>query len=198
MKRFLMTAAAAAMTCAGLGVAPAAAQDQYLGEIRIMPYSFCPQGFARTHGQPIAISSNPALFSLIGTQFGGNGQTTFNLPDTRGRVMMGEGSGPGLTPRTQGQMFGVETVTLNINQIPSHSHTVRASSQPPNDHTPAGNTFGSFPEGQNIFYSGTTLDETMNSNMIAPAGGGQAHENIQPSLVLNLCIATEGIYPSRP
>lgn len=197
MKRTLMAAAAAASICAGLGAAPAIAQNQYLGEIRIMPYNFCPQGFERTHGQSQAISGNPALFSLLGDTFGGDGMTTFGLPDTRGRAMMGDGEGLGLTPRTQGQMVGVERVTLTLAEIPSHSHTVRASSQGSNDHSPAGDTFGTFPEDQNIFYSGATLDETMNSAMISSEGGGQSHENTQPSLVLNLCIATQGVYPPR-
>ena len=197
MKRILMAAASAATLGLGLGAAPASAQTPYLGEIRIMPYDFCPRGYERTHGQTVAISSNTALFSLLGATFGGNGTSTFGLPDTRGRVMMGNGQGPALTPRTQGQMFGVENVTLTVGELPSHSHTVRASSQGPGSHTPQGATFGAFPPGQNIFYGGTTLDETMNSNMIAPAGGGQPHYNIQPSLVLNLCIATTGTYPPR-
>ena len=197
IKRTLMAAVGAAALAAGVGAAPASAQTPYIGEIRIMPYTFCPRDFARTHGQLLPIADNQALFSLIGTQFGGDGRTTFALPDLRGRVIVGEGDGPGLTPRIQGQMFGVERVTLSLSQIPSHSHTVRASSQGPNDHTPQNSVFGAFPPGNNIFYNGTTLDETMNPNMIAPAGGGQSHENIQPSLVLNFCIALDGIYPSR-
>lgn len=195
IKRMLM--AGAAVLAGGLAAAPASAQTPYIGEIRIMPYSFCPVDFTRANGGLLSIASNQALYSLIGTQFGGDGINTFAVPDLRGRVIVGEGAGPGLTPRTQGQMLGQEQVTLNINEIPSHSHAVRASSQPPDDHTPAGDTFGSFPPGQNIFYSGTSLDETMNQNMIAPVGGDQAHENIQPSLVLNFCIATNGIYPPR-
>ena len=197
MKRMLMAAAGAAALATSLGAAPASAQTPYIGEIRIMPYSFCPQDYARTHGQLLSIADNQALFSLIGTTFGGDGRNTFALPDLRGRVIVGGGEGPGLTPRVQGQQFGQERVTLDINEIPNHSHSVRASSQGPNDPDPSGDTFGTFPPGNNIFYSGTTLDETMNPNMIAPAGGGQSHENIQPSLVLNFCIALDGLYPPR-
>lgn len=198
IKRMLTATAGALALAAGLGAAPASAQTPFIGEIRIMPYTFCPADFAQTNGQLLRISDYQALFSLIGTTFGGDGRTTFALPDLRGRVIIGDGQGQGLTPRTQGQMLGVERVTLNLSQIPSHSHTVRASSQGPNAHTPQNHTFGAFPPGNNIFYAGTTLDETMNANMIEPAGGGQSHENIQPSLVLNFCIALNGIYPQRP
>lgn len=167
--------------------------EPYIGEIRIFPYSFAPRGWAFCQGQILSIAQNTALFSLLGITYGGNGQTTFALPDLRGRVPMGSGQGPGLTNRTRGEMAGVESVTLLQNQMPAHSHAVACSSDDGNGGSPPGN----YPASSgNPIYS-NAANSTMNPGMIGAAGGSQPHNNMQPYLVLNYCIALEGIFPSR-
>jgi microcystin-dependent protein len=169
----------------------------YLGEIRLFPYNFAPRGWANCDGQLMAIAQNTALFSLLGTTYGGNGQTTFALPDLRGRVAMhgGNGAGPGLTQRFLGEVSGTETTTLNANQMPAHAHpytpnaTAAASSKTPTGHVPAATVAGSIygDPGALAMAPGTT----------GAAGGGQPFDNLQPYLVLAYCIALQGIFPSR-
>ena len=168
--------------------------DPFIGELRCFGFNFAPVGWALCNGQLLAIQSNTALFSLLGTMYGGNGQTTFALPDLRGRTSLAFGQGPGLTNRTQGELGGNETVTLTSATIPAHSHTVAASSTPTSK-----NPSGAFPSVTAAGSSyGTPGDLQMNAGMIAGGGSGQPHENMQPYLVLNWCIALEGVYPSRP
>lgn len=168
----------------------------FIGEIFMGGYNFAPRGYAMCQGQILSISQNTALFSLLGTTYGGNGQTTFALPDLRGRVPIGMGQGPGLSSKTLGEVSGTETVTLLVTQIPAHNHLVNAVSEPGDVSSPQGaflaNT-GALDKEYKA--SGTTV--TMNANAVASTGGSQPHSIMQPYLVLNIYIAIEGIFPSR-
>ncbi len=170
--------------------------SQSLADIKMTGCNFAQRGWAFCDGQLLAISSNSALYSLLGTTFGGDGRTTFALPDLRGRVAIHPGNGPGLSPYNLGQKGGVETVTLTVNQIPSHNHTVtpRAAAGPGSTITPD----GAFPaETNEDNYStdapGTVMGSTTSSN----AGGNLSHTNIQPFLGIYHVIALQGIFPSR-
>jgi len=167
----------------------------FLGEIKMVGFNFAPRGYALCNGQILSIAQNTALFSLLGTMYGGNGQTTFALPDLRGRVPIHQGQGPGLSSYTIGQQSGVETVTLSTPQLPPHNHTVNASSAA-DSKNPSGNVPGVTGAGSS--YSSTpTPGVVMNAGMVTGGGGGQPHENRQPSLCINVVIALEGIFPSR-
>lgn len=166
--------------------------EPFLGMLAIYGFNFAPRGWAMCNGQILPIAQNTALFSLLGTTYGGNGQTTFALPNLQSRVPVHFGQGPGLSSYDLGQAAGTETVTLNVNEIPAHTHTIAAT-----DADAASNK----PEG-NVLASGGSYAPTPNINMAAsmvpPSGGGnQPHPNIQPYLALNFCIALEGIFPSR-
>lgn len=165
--------------------------EPFVGQLMCVGFNFAPKGWALCQGQLLPIAQYTALFSLLGTMYGGNGQTTFALPDLRGRVPMSFGQGPGLQNYDQGQVSGSENVTLIINQIPMHNHTVACSSTDPSDTTPVGGV-----PAAGGSYS-TTANATMLPTMIGQAGGNQPHSNMQPYLVLNWIIALEGIYPSR-
>jgi microcystin-dependent protein len=167
----------------------------YIGEIRLFPYNFAPQGWAFCNGQLMSISQNTALFSLLGTNYGGDGRTTFGLPDLRGRVPISSGNGPGLSPYTLGELIGVENVTLSAGQMPAHAHTVKANGAKATSKSPAGTVPGH--TKADVYDAAPDETTTMNAGMIVPAGGNQPHSNIQPLLVLNFCIALQGIFPSR-
>jgi microcystin-dependent protein len=167
--------------------------DPFIGELRLLPYNFAPRGWAFCSGQLLSISQNTALFSLLGTTYGGNGQTTFGLPDLRGRVPLSSGQGPGLSTYTLGEAAGTESVTLTAQQMPGHNHGVNASSGDATDSQPGGH----FPAAVGTGAYAKTSDGLMNQAMTAPVGRSQPHENRQPYLTLNWCIALEGIYPSR-
>ncbi|WP_345802252.1 tail fiber protein [Microbacterium sp. AZCO] len=168
--------------------------DPFIGELRLFGFTFAPQGWALCNGQLLAISQNTALFSLLGTTYGGNGQTTFALPDLRGRAPIAFGQGPGLTNRAQGEVGGEEAVTLTAATLPPHSHTVAAASA-----ATTKNPSGSLPSVTAAGASyGTTADLVMSPAMIGGGGSNQPHDNMPPFLVLNWCIALEGIFPSRP
>jgi microcystin-dependent protein len=172
--------------------------DPYLGEIRMFAGSFAPVGWKFCNGTLLPISQFDALYSLIGTTYGGDGQTTFALPDLRGRVPVGQGDGPGLSPRTMGESYGVETVTLTTQQIPGHSHTFNAT---------AGAT--SAPNPQNALFANTGGDnlyvpdpnspqpKALGQQTVLNAGSSQPHNNIMSSVGMNYIICHEGIYPSR-
>ncbi len=168
--------------------------DPFLAEIRCFGFDFAPPGWAPCAGQTLPINRYQALFSLLGTTYGGDGRTTFNLPDLRGRVPMSFGQGAGLSAYAQGQTGGDESVTLQPNQAPAHTHPVSASSTATTKN-PAGAVPSVTPAGAAY---GTSTDLAMSAAMVAPSSGGQAHPNVQPYLVLNWCIAVEGVYPSRP
>lgn len=197
MKRFLIgTSCLAMMTMS----APAGAQDKYIGEVFMVGFTFCPRFTASAEGQLLSIASNTALFSLLGTTYGGDGRTTFALPDLRGRSPIGQGTGPGLTTVVQGQASGTETVTLTINQMPSHNHDarVRASNQAPNTNNPAGNTFPTFASGTNQYTTGDD-NVTMGDNevQIRPNGGSQPFSIRDPYIGMRYCVVTQGIFPPR-
>jgi microcystin-dependent protein len=165
--------------------------EPFLGEIKLLPFNFAPRGYAFCAGQILPIAQNTALFSLLGTTFGGNGQTTFALPDLRGRVPVSSGQGPGLSNYDLGEVTGTETVTLTSNQMPAHNHLVNANNAAADATRPGNNYPGT------SAYSTTNGGNTMNPAVIAQAGGSQPFSNVQPLLVLNFCIALEGIFPSR-
>ena len=171
--------------------------EPFLAEIRIFPYNFAPRGWAFCQGQLLAISQNTALFSLLGTTYGGNGITTFGLPDLRGRVGVHVGQGPGLSPYDLGQVGGTETVTLTAAQIAPHPHPANCVNGAGNSGGPNNNVWSSDAGGNNQ-YGITKAAGTMAPNIIGPSGGGQPHNNIQPYLAMNYCIALQGIFPQRP
>lgn len=167
-----------------------------LGEIRIFCGNFAPYQWAFCQGQLLSISQNTALFSLLGTQYGGNGTTNFALPNLQGTIPVHQGSGPGLTPRTVGEQFGSATTTLGINNIPSHTHQITASSANGTTNIPTNNIFAGRGKADNDFTT-TAPNVTMNPTVIGVSGSGQPVSNIQPSIALNFIIALQGIFPQR-
>lgn len=173
----------------------------FIGQITPYAFAFPPRGWALCNGQLLAINQNTALFSLLGTQYGGNGVTTFGLPDLRGRAGVNQGAGPGLSSYTIGQLSGVETVTLLSTQMPAHTHTWSASTAFGDQPAPTGGFLsgGQIPNGTPIpSYAapgGATVP--LSSAMLASIGGNSAHPNMQPYLVVSFCIAVQGIFPSR-
>ncbi len=169
--------------------------EPFIGEIRMFGGNFAPRGWALCDGQLLAISQNDALFSLLGTIYGGDGQNTFGLPDLRGRVVVHQGTGPGLTPRPIGQKSGVESVALTEAQMPSHSHAPQGSAAAANAGAgPAGSVMAT--TAINVYGDGTP-DQPMAAAGIATAGGSQPHTNMAPFTCVNHIIALVGIYPSR-
>ena len=171
------------------------AQEPYIGEIRPVGFNFCPRGWVPAHGQLLAISQNTALFSLYGTMYGGDGRTTFALPDLRGRAAISEGTGPGLSTYRMGQRGGAETVTLNTMQMPSHTHSATATAEEGFQMlTRQGTTtgVGTFQGGSPQAVPPPTINVQVHNT-----GGSQAHENRTPYLAVNYCIALVGIFPSR-
>lgn len=170
--------------------------EPFVGEIRMFAGNFAPRGWAFCDGQLLAVSQNDALFSLLGTIYGGDGRTTFGLPDMRGRIPVHAGSGPGLSPRRLGAKAGAENVTLTVNQLPSHTHTQQASQDPASETRPAGNVTGSDLPTQAYFTNPPTT-QPLASNSITNVGGSRSHTNLQPFLCVHYIIALFGIYPSR-
>lgn len=174
---------------------PAQAQSTpLLGQVMIVPYQFAPKGWALCNGQVLAINQNTALFALLGTTFGGDGQTTFALPDLRGRVPIGMGQGPGLSSYVLGEAGGVEQVTLTLSQIPSHTHVPMGSTAVANTGSPGG---ASWAAPRALLYSSTPPSVPMSSAALGSTGGGQPHDNMKPFLVVTYVIALQGIFPSR-
>ncbi|HWJ81684.1 MAG TPA: tail fiber protein [Nocardioides sp.] len=166
----------------------------YIGEIRMFAGNFAPAGWLFCEGQLVPISENDALFNLIGTIYGGDGQNTFALPDLRGRLPVHQGTGPDGTTYTMGESAGVETVTLTVNQIPNHNHPQTAiAGQPGNAITPAGNLPAMSLNVVPFIQDATS--GTFNSAMVGSAGGSQPHDNMQPYLCVNFIIAQYGLYP---
>jgi microcystin-dependent protein len=167
--------------------------DPILGTIILFAGNFAPRGWALCDGQIMSIAQYTAVFSILGTTYGGNGQTTFALPDLRGRVPMHVGQGPGLTNRVLGQVLGAEAVALTSSNIPGHSHQLMVSADPANDDAPTGLTLAG---GQ--FYNSATNLTALSSSSITPVAGNQLPiSTITPALGLNYIIALEGIFPSR-
>ena len=171
--------------------------EPFLGFISMFGFGFAPRGWATCDGQLLSIAQNTALFSLLGTTYGGNGQTTFALPDLQGRVAVHTGQGPGLSPRDLGEVGGVENVTLTTQQIPAHTHGFRVNSAAATD-TAVSNNFPAVAGGSVGNAYGTSQNGSMPADTLQPVGGGQPHNNLQPYLTMNYIIALEGIFPSRP
>lgn len=168
----------------------------FLGEVRIFAGNFPPQGWAFCNGQLLAISQNTALFSLLGTTYGGNGQTTFALPDLRGRVPVHPGQGPGLSQRDLGEQIGSETEALSVNEMPQHAHSLGASAANGNRDQVAGGVMARSPSAIPQF--GAAADTTLATSAVTTTGLSQPHNNMQPYLTLSFIIALQGVYPSRP
>lgn len=167
--------------------------EPFLGQICPFGFNFPPRGWAQCGGQIMSIAQNTALFSLLGTMYGGNGQTTFGLPDLRGRVAISDGQGSGLSSYAVGEQGGAEIISLSQQQLPSHSHTLQAG-RGADSAFPPGMLLANAP---NNIYGPPPPAGTMDGGAIGVTGGGQPHENRQPYLVINWCIALEGIFPPR-
>lgn len=171
--------------------------DPFVAEIRIFPFNFAPKGWAFCDGQLLPLSQNTALFSLLGTTYGGNGKSNFALPDLQGRAPMQPGQGPGLSLHDLGESAGSETVTLLESEIPAHSHALTSQGAPGDSATPQGNAYarviGATPYQPP---AGAPL-VTMSDQALAPAGGDQPHNNLMPYLTFNFCIALQGVFPPR-
>jgi microcystin-dependent protein len=172
--------------------------DPFVGEIMWTPYNFPPQGWAMCNGQLLPISQNTALFALLGTTYGGNGTSNFALPDLRGRSAMHFGQGPGLSQYVLGEVIGQEGVTLNVNQLPAHRHQAVGSAATGTSPSLVGNVWAASSMGDGI-YSSAAPDTSMNPLALAPSGSftPAAHENRQPFLAINFCIALRGIFPAQ-
>ena len=170
--------------------------EPFIAEIRIFAGNFAPRGWAFCSGQLLPIAQNTALFSLIGTTYGGDGRTTTALPNMDGRAPMHPGRGPGLTDRRLGQSGGVEMVTLSEAQMPNHTHAMGAAPVPANQDDADGATILSRTVGADIFAAQANM-QAMANETLPPAGGSQAHTNMQPYIAMNYIIALIGLYPSR-
>ena len=175
--------------------------EPFVGQIKMFAGSFAPRNYALCDGQLLAINQNDALFSLLGTTYGGDGRTTFGLPDLRGRAPIHAGSGPGLTNRRLGEKTGEENATLTPNQIPAHSHALKGTSDASNSYVPGGRVMGKGfrPPTTDVeaFVSPSSLTSMSSTSLTEAAGGGTPHNNMQPYLVINFIIALYGTYPSR-
>jgi len=170
--------------------------DPFVAEIRIFPFNFAPKGWAFCDGQILPLSQNTALFSLLGTTYGGDGKSNFALPDMQGNVPMHPGQGPGLSLHDLGETGGSETVSLLESEIPSHSHAMRADILDIADtNVVSANASFALSSGGTLYQSSGNV--LLSDNALAPAGGDQPHNNMQPYLTLNFCIALQGVYPPR-
>ena len=175
--------------------------EPYIGEIRLIGFDFAPRGWALCNGQTLPISPNQALFSLLGTTYGGDGRTTFNLPNLQSRLPFSFGQGPGLSPYNIGQAGGAETVGLSLEQMPAHGHAIRGTMNPdaasdnssPAGEYPATGTLNQYSPGpQNMAMAAGSLTCT-----VAPVGANEGHENRQPYIAMNYAIALQGYFPPR-
>ena len=171
--------------------------DPFVAEIRIFPFNFAPKGWAWCDGQLLPLSQNTALFSLLGTTYGGDGKSNFALPDMRGNAPMHPGQGPGLSLHDLGEMGGSETVTLLESEIPAHSHPLNALGAPGNRTAPLGNTFARASAGSAYVPPAGAPLVPMSGQALAPAGGDQPHNNMQPYLTFYFNIALQGVFPPR-
>lgn len=169
--------------------------EPFVGEIRMFAGNFAPRGWAFCDGQLLAVSQNDALFSLLGTVYGGDGRTTFGLPDLRGRIPVHAGTGTGLSPRRLGAQGGAEEVTLTVNQLPSHTHTLQATTTVANETNPSGRVTAQ--TGTFDLYQTGAPSAGMNAGAITSVGGSRSHTNLMPFLCIHFIIALFGIYPSR-
>jgi microcystin-dependent protein len=171
--------------------------EPFVGEIRMFAGNFAPRSWAFCDGQLLAVSQNDALFSLFGTIYGGDGRTTFGLPDLRGRVPIHHGQGPGLSNRRLGTKSGNEKETLIANEVAPHTHTLTAGTTAASDTNPAGNITGTSTGTSLYGPDGTAPAEGMNSQAVKDTGGNRSHSNIMPFLCIHFIVALLGVYPSR-
>lgn len=167
--------------------------EPFLAEVRIVGFNFAPRGWAFCDGQILPINQNQSLYALLGTTYGGDGRTTFALPDLRGRVPIHAGNSNG-NSYTIGQKSGAENHTLSINEMPGHTHQITATDVAPTASTPTGHLLSRAPSP---LYKGDSADATLNPATVADQGGGQAHNNMMPFVAVNFCIALQGLFPSR-
>lgn len=170
--------------------------DPFVAEIRMFPFNFAPRGWAWCDGQLLPLSQNTALFSLLGTTYGGNGKSNFALPDLQGRAPMHPGQGPGLSLHDLGEMGGSETVSLLESEIPSHIHSLNTTNQIGEDRVP-NNTEAMARSTGGLLYGTPSGLVPMSGNALTPAGGDAPHNNMQPYLTVYFCIALQGVYPPR-
>ncbi|HEY1339856.1 MAG TPA: tail fiber protein [Bryobacteraceae bacterium] len=168
--------------------------EPFLGELRIFAFNFAPKGYALCNGQTLSIAQNQALFALLGTTYGGNGQTTFALPNLQSRLPVAWGQGQGLSPYTLGQTGGSPSVTVTTTQLPPHTHVMSAAASADND-AAQGNAPGK--PGSTLQIYADPDGSALNSGAIPLAGSNQPHSNLQPSLCVTVCIALVGVFPSR-
>jgi microcystin-dependent protein len=172
--------------------------DPFVAEIRIFGFNFAPKGWAFCDGQLLALSQNTALFSLLGTTYGGDGKSTFALPDLQGNAPIQQGQGPGLSLYDLGETTGTDFVNLQDSEMPIHAHTVQVKTTPPPAVAPSPGPTEAFARSNGgAAYVAAAHLGFMNANTIAPQGGNQPHNNLMPYLVLNFCIALQGIFPPR-
>jgi microcystin-dependent protein len=172
--------------------------DPFVAEIRIFPFNFAPRGWAWCDGQLMPLSQNTALFSLLGTTYGGNGKSNFALPDIQGRAVMHPGQGPGLSLHDLGETGGSATVSLLESEIPAHSHTLRANPQSGDTPSPAPNATLARPGNIQVYQTSPTANlAPMADASLPPAGGDQPHNNMQPYLTFYFNIALQGVFPPR-
>ena len=169
--------------------------DPFVAEIRIFPFNFAPKGWAFCDGQIMPISQNTALFALLGTTYGGDGKSNFALPNLQGSAPLGPGQGPGLSLFDLGQTGGEDTVTLLESEMPAHNHSAECNDTAADSITPGGEVWAPEVAGSNAY--GSSGGTPMSANALAVAGGGQPHNNLQPYLTLNFCIALQGVFPPR-
>lgn len=169
--------------------------DPFVAEIRIFPFNFAPKGWAFCDGQLLPLSQNTALFSLLGTTYGGDGKSTFALPDLQGSAAMHPGQGQGLSLRDLGEIGGSETVTLLTSEMPFHNHSISMSVRPADNLNPGGLALGT---GNNAYVSPVANLVSAAPQDLTIAGGSLPHNNMQPYLTLNFCIALQGVFPARP
>ena len=172
--------------------------DPFVAEIRIFPFNFAPKGWAFCDGQLLPLSQNTALFSLLGTVYGGDGKSTFALPDLQGNAAMHPGQGQGLSLRDLGQIGGAESVTLLISEIPVHTHNIVVSAEIADVQIPTADVAYARSGGGSAYIASNAGLQPMAPQMLAPAGGSLPHNNMQPYLTLNFCIALQGVFPPRP
>jgi microcystin-dependent protein len=168
--------------------------DPFVAEIRIFPFNFAPKGWAFCDGQILPLSQNTALFSLLGTTYGGNGKSTFALPNMQANAPMHPGQGPGLSLHDLGEVGGSETATLLESEIPAHSHGLQGVDDDGSFKTPQ-NMF--LAAGNQMYFTPAAVNTSLASQALAPSGGDQPHNNLQPYLTLNFCIALQGVFPPR-
>ncbi len=171
--------------------------DPFIGEILMAGFNFAPRGFALCDGQILPISQNSSLFSILGDIYGGDGRTTFGLPDLRGRVPVHEGTGPGLPSKQLGKLDGAETVALQPNDLPAHTHTLRATDADATEMSPGGNVLANPTQGQSAYKLNPGTRVGMNPAAVESTGSGQTHTNVQPTLTINVFSALQGVFPSR-